>query len=42
MGRHAHAFDKNLAQCNKSGRVKLPSRKHVLPKPENSQSFVKG
>ena len=37
----AHAFDKYLAQRNKPVPVKLPSRKHVLPKPENSQSFAK-
>ena len=37
MGGHAHAFDKYLAQCNKPVRVKLPSRKHVLQKPKNSQ-----
>ena len=41
MGGHAHAFDKYLAQCNKPVRVMLPSRKHVMPKPENSQSLVK-
>ena len=37
MGGHAHAFEKFSAQCNKPVRVKLPSRKHVLPKPENSK-----
>ena len=41
MGGHAHASDKCLAQCNKPVRVKLPSRTHALPKPENSQSLVK-
>ena len=41
MGCHEHASGKYLAQCNKPVRVKLPSRKHVLPKPESSQSFVK-
>ena len=28
---HAHAFDKYLAQRNKTVRVKLPSRKHFSP-----------
>ena len=37
MGGNAHAFAKYLAQSNKPVRVKLPSRKHVLPKPENSK-----
>ena len=41
MGGHAHAFDKHFAQCNKPVRVQLPSKKHVLPQPEKSQSFVK-
>ena len=41
MRGHAHAFDKYLAQCNKQVHVKLSSRKHGLPKTENSQSFVK-
>ena len=41
MGGHAHTFDKYLAQRNKPVCVKLSSRKHVLHKPENSQSFVK-
>ena len=34
MGGHAHAFEKYLAQCNKPVRLKLPSGKHVLLKPE--------
>ena len=41
MGGHAYAFDKYLAQCNKPVRVKLPSRKYALPKPENSQISLK-
>ena len=41
LGGHAHTFDKYLAHHYNPVRVKLPTRKHVLPKPENSQSFVK-
>ena len=41
LGGYAHAFDEYLPQRNKPVYVKLHSRKHVLPKAENSQSFIK-
>ena len=41
LGGHAHAFDKYLAQRNTPVRVELPSRKHVMPKPEKLSKFRK-